>query len=77
MDTGSYQVYVLELVRYGFHEWDASDNFGPHPDVLCSGSGEVAWLHLGTSSHRAALRRIRCTSSEFKALNRRSLGLHA
>ena len=35
-------VYVHGKVRYGFREWDASDNYGSHPDVLCSGSGEVA-----------------------------------
>ena len=35
-------VYVHGKVRYGFHEWDASDNYGSHPDVLGSRSGEVA-----------------------------------
>ena len=34
-------IYVLGVVRYGFHEWDASSSYGSHPDVLCSGSGEV------------------------------------
>ena len=40
-------VYVRGMVRYGFHEWDASDNYGPHPDVLCSGSGEVVIVTQG------------------------------
>ena len=70
-------VYVLGVVRYGFHEWDASSSYGLNSDVLCSCSGEVIIVALDTSSHRVALRRIRCTSNDFKALNRRPLGLHA
>ena len=40
-------VYVLGVVHYGFHEWGASSSYGSHPDVLCSGSGEVDIVTLG------------------------------
>ena len=40
-------VYVLRVVLDGFHEWDASSSYGSHPDVLCSGSGEVDIVTLG------------------------------
>ena len=40
-------VYILGVVRYGFHEWDASSSYGSHPDVLYSGFGEVDIIILG------------------------------
>ena len=40
-------VYVLGVVRYDFHEWDASSIYGLHLDVLCSGFGEVTIVYTG------------------------------
>ena len=39
-------VYVLGVVRYGFHEWDASSRYGLHLDVLGSGSREVVIVYM-------------------------------
>ena len=68
----SYREWFVGVPMSGMHRV----GYELHSDVLCSGSEAVSYsCTLDTSSHRVALRRIRCTSNDSRHYLECLLGL--